>query len=261
VPQAGPGDTASVQYRGQRLRLARAARANDRAGEVGRTLNVKDFDLERIFVRKGADRPPVRADRGAIPETGNFCLELARAAKKHKTRVSFDLNYALHSGRGGRRTARHILRDRRHSGYPGGNEEDFQLCLGIEGPEPGARTRFQDQQLQEMISRVKKRTPTPRRSPPRCARSSASTGISGAPSCSRATRGTWSSARDHGAGPNRRPGTRSSAGFSTPCSELESEKWIQFGWAAGAMATTFLTDYAQPRMKIRCGSYGRGMPG
>ena len=26
----------------------------------------------------------------------------------------------------------------------------------------------------------------------------------------------------------------------------ESEKWIQFGWASGALATTFLTDYAQP---------------
>ena len=26
----------------------------------------------------------------------------------------------------------------------------------------------------------------------------------------------------------------------------ESEKWIQFGWATGALATTFLTDYAQP---------------
>ena len=26
----------------------------------------------------------------------------------------------------------------------------------------------------------------------------------------------------------------------------ESGKWIQFGWATGALATTFLTDYAQP---------------
>jgi 2-dehydro-3-deoxygluconokinase len=26
----------------------------------------------------------------------------------------------------------------------------------------------------------------------------------------------------------------------------EPEKWIQFGWASGALATTFLTDYAQP---------------
>ena len=26
----------------------------------------------------------------------------------------------------------------------------------------------------------------------------------------------------------------------------EPEKWVKFGWATGAMATTFLTDYAQP---------------
>ena len=26
----------------------------------------------------------------------------------------------------------------------------------------------------------------------------------------------------------------------------EPEKWIQFGWASGALATTFLTDYGQP---------------
>jgi 2-dehydro-3-deoxygluconokinase len=26
----------------------------------------------------------------------------------------------------------------------------------------------------------------------------------------------------------------------------DSEKWIQFGWATGALATTFITDYAQP---------------
>ena len=26
----------------------------------------------------------------------------------------------------------------------------------------------------------------------------------------------------------------------------EPEKWVQFGWASGALATTFLTDYGQP---------------
>jgi len=26
----------------------------------------------------------------------------------------------------------------------------------------------------------------------------------------------------------------------------KAEKWVQFGWATGALATTFLTDYAQP---------------
>jgi 2-dehydro-3-deoxygluconokinase len=28
--------------------------------------------------------------------------------------------------------------------------------------------------------------------------------------------------------------------------EWAPEKWIQFGWASGALATTFLTDYGQP---------------
>ena len=28
--------------------------------------------------------------------------------------------------------------------------------------------------------------------------------------------------------------------------EWPTEKWVQFAWATGAMATTFLTDYAQP---------------
>ena len=27
---------------------------------------------------------------------------------------------------------------------------------------------------------------------------------------------------------------------------MDSEKWIKFAWASGALATTFLTDYAQP---------------
>ena len=26
----------------------------------------------------------------------------------------------------------------------------------------------------------------------------------------------------------------------------DAEKWVQFGWASGALATTFLTDYGQP---------------
>ena len=28
--------------------------------------------------------------------------------------------------------------------------------------------------------------------------------------------------------------------------QWEPEKWIQFGWASGALTTTLLTDYAQP---------------
>ncbi len=67
---------------------------NDRAGEVGRTLNVKDFDLTAFLARKV---PRLYILSGLIaalsPETSQFCLEIARAAKKYGTRISFDLNH------------------------------------------------------------------------------------------------------------------------------------------------------------------------
>ena len=67
---------------------------NDRAGEVGRTLNVKDFDLERLFEKEGVQILHLSGLIAALsPETGEFCLKLAEAAKKAGTRIGFDLNY------------------------------------------------------------------------------------------------------------------------------------------------------------------------
>src|SRR5690606_36672926 len=67
---------------------------NDRAGEVGRTLNAKDFDLERIFGEEGVQVVHMSGLIAALSiETSQFCLEIASAAKKHGTRISFDLNY------------------------------------------------------------------------------------------------------------------------------------------------------------------------
>ena len=67
---------------------------NDRSGKVARMLNVNDFDLDRIFVREGVQIVHMSGLIAALsPETGTFCLELARAAKKHGTGVSFDLNH------------------------------------------------------------------------------------------------------------------------------------------------------------------------
>ena len=48
---------------------------NDRAGEVGRTLNVKDFDLKRIFVDEGVQVLHLSGLIAALsPETTEFCL-------------------------------------------------------------------------------------------------------------------------------------------------------------------------------------------
>jgi len=44
---------------------------NDRAGEVGRTLNVTDFDLERIFVNEGV--PQLAWQQKYLPFTQGSC--------------------------------------------------------------------------------------------------------------------------------------------------------------------------------------------
>ena len=46
---------------------------NDRAGEVGRTLNVKDFDLKRLFEKEGVQILHLSGLIAALsPETSNF---------------------------------------------------------------------------------------------------------------------------------------------------------------------------------------------
>lgn len=67
---------------------------NDRAGEVGRTLDLEDFDLEKLFVRDGVKILHMSGLIAALsPQTGKFCLELARMAKQTGTLISFDMNY------------------------------------------------------------------------------------------------------------------------------------------------------------------------
>jgi len=105
---------------------------NDRAGEVGRTLNVKDFDLERLFVKEGVQIVHLSGLIAALsPETGEFCLQLARYAKKTGTRISFDLNHRATFWKGREKELHEIFTEIASvSDILIGNEEDFQLCLG-----------------------------------------------------------------------------------------------------------------------------------
>ena len=114
---------------------------NDRAGEVGRTLNVKDFDLERIFGEEGVQIVHLSGLIAALsPETSTFCLEIARAAKKHGTKISFDLNFVHLSGKDEKKNCvKTLLKLLLFLIFLIGNEEDFQLCFGIEGPEAGGK--------------------------------------------------------------------------------------------------------------------------
>jgi 2-dehydro-3-deoxygluconokinase len=104
---------------------------NDRSGEVGRTLNVKDFDLDRLFGQEGVQIVHLSGLIGALsPETSQFCLELARAAKKYGTRISFDLNHRASFWNGREKELREIFTEIASvSDILVGNEEDFHCAL------------------------------------------------------------------------------------------------------------------------------------
>ncbi len=131
---------------------------NDRAGEVGRTLNVKDFDLDRIFGEEGVQVIHLSGLIAALsPETSTFCLELARAAKKYGTKVSFDLNYRASFWVNREKELAEVFTEIASvSDILIGNEEDFQLCLNIKGPEAGGKDiSAKIEGFKKMINRVK----------------------------------------------------------------------------------------------------------
>ena len=144
IPQGGPWGFRhqfNIADSGFGLRAPRVW--NDRAGEVGRTLSAEDFDLERIFEREKVAILHLSGLIAAMsPETTETCLKLADYAKSCGTLVSFDLNYRATFWKG-----REIeLREAFHriasvADILIGNEEDFQLCLGFEGPEAGGKNR------------------------------------------------------------------------------------------------------------------------
>ena len=131
---------------------------NDRAGEVGRLLNVKDFDLDRIFGQEGVQIVHMSGLIAALsPDTGRFCLEIARAAKKYGSRISFDLNFRASFWEGREKELHDIFSEICSvADILIGNEEDFQLCLGIEGPEAGGKDIADKiEGFKEMIRRFK----------------------------------------------------------------------------------------------------------
>ncbi|MBR7155871.1 MAG: sugar kinase, partial [Lentisphaeria bacterium] len=114
---------------------------NDRAGEVGRELEVKYFDLDRIFGKEGVQIVHLSGLIAAMsPKTSEFCLAIARTAKKYGSKISFDLNYraSFWKGREAELSAT-FAEIASLSDILIGNEEDFQLCLNIQGPEAGGK--------------------------------------------------------------------------------------------------------------------------
>jgi 2-dehydro-3-deoxygluconokinase len=114
---------------------------NDRAGEAGRSLAAGDFDLDRIFDTEGVQVVHLSGLVAALsPSTGDLCLEIARMAKQAGTVVSFDLNYRASFWKEGPERLRQVFHQiATLSDVLIGNEEDFQLALGLKGPEAGGK--------------------------------------------------------------------------------------------------------------------------
>jgi 2-dehydro-3-deoxygluconokinase len=223
---------------------------NDRAGEVGRTLNVNDFDLDKIFGEEGVQIVHLSGLIGALSkDTTEFCLEIARAAKKYGTKISFDLNHRASFWKGREEElAKSFHEIASVSDILIGNEEDFQLCLGIKGPEAGGKEiSAKIDAFKGMIENVKKAYPncmvyaTTLRQVV-----NANTHLWGA---------IMADGNDYHVVEPREIGVLDRIGGGDGfvggmlygiLKEWPAEKWIQFGWASGALAATMLTDYGQP---------------
>jgi len=223
---------------------------NDRAGEVGRTLSAKDFDLDRIFGREGVQIVHMSGLIAALsPETSRFCLEIARAAKKHGTRISFDLNYRASFWKGREKELAETFAEIASAAdILVGNEEDFQLALGIEGPEAGGKgLAGQIESFKEMIGRAQEAYP----------------GTAVFATTLREVLSVnahlWGALLAEGKNwhvvPPREIAVLDRIGggdgfvggmLYAILKGWPAEKWVQFGWATGALTTTMLTDYAQP---------------
>ncbi|MEY4087840.1 MAG: hypothetical protein RJB55_111, partial [Verrucomicrobiota bacterium] len=108
----------------------------DRGNTAASQLKPGDFDWDHIFGRIGARWFHTGGIFAALSETtAALSIEAVKAAKRHGTIVSYDLNYrpSLWKSIGGQKKAREVNREiARHVDVMIGNEEDFTASLGFE---------------------------------------------------------------------------------------------------------------------------------
>ncbi len=223
---------------------------NDRSGEVGREISASDYDLRKIFAEDGVSVLHLSGLIAALSEkTTAACVGIAEYAKSCGTLLSFDLNYRASFWKGRESELREAFE--RIAGIADiliGNEEDFQLCLGFDGPETGGNG-IADKigGFEEMISRVSEKYP-------------------GASVYATALRSVIS-AEEHLWGALVRAGGKwyveeprsirvtdrigGGDGFAggllyAILRGYAPEDWMKYAWSAGALAASSLNDYAEP---------------
>ncbi|WP_319478471.1 sugar kinase [Marispirochaeta aestuarii] len=115
----------------------RAALGNsDRGNTASSQLKAGDIDWEEIFGKAGSRWFHTGGIFAALSETTpDVVIEAMKAAKKHGTIISYDLNYrpSLWKGIGGKEKAQEVNREiAKYVDVMIGNEEDFTASLGFE---------------------------------------------------------------------------------------------------------------------------------
>ena len=222
---------------------------NDRAGEVGRLMSAAHFDLDRIFEQEGARMMHFSGLFAALShETAEFCLALAEKASKNNCKISFDLNHRASFWKGREKELHEAFsRIASVSDVLIGNEEDYQLALGISGPAAGGHDIGMTEDFQGMIGEAKKKYPNVKVFATTLRQVvNANEHLWGALLYKD---GAW-----HVAPPRQIQVLDRIGGGDGFVSGLlysllknwEGEKCVQFAWATGALATTMLEDYASP---------------
>ena len=235
---------------------------NDRAGEVGRTITAADFDLKRIFDDEGVQIVHLSGLFAALsPETSQCCLDIARRAKAAGSRISFDLNHRASFWKGREEELRRTFAEiAAASDILVGNEEDYQLCLGIQGPPAGGRDlAAQIDSFKGMINAARKQFPGVRVFANTLREVvSANCHRWGAILC---VDGEWQVIEPREITVLDRIG--GGDGFVGGLlygilKGWEPVKWGQFAWACGALVTTLETDYAHPADEDQVWSIWKG---
>jgi 2-dehydro-3-deoxygluconokinase len=136
----------------------------DRGNTAASQLKPGDFDWDHIFGRLGVRWFHTGGIFAALSETtAALAIEAVKAAARHGTVVSYDLNYrpSLWKGIGGIGKAREVNREiARHVDVMIGNEEDFTASLGFElAGSDGSLSKIDVDSFKEMIGAAVKEYP------------------------------------------------------------------------------------------------------
>jgi 2-dehydro-3-deoxygluconokinase len=108
----------------------------DRGNTAASQLKPGDFDWEHIFGKLGVRWLHTGGIFAALSDTTpQLVIECVKAAKKHGTIVSYDLNYrpSLWKSIGGQKRAQEVNKEiAKYVDVMIGNEEDFTACLGFQ---------------------------------------------------------------------------------------------------------------------------------